>query len=64
MDKTHLRWFTPRSYHRLVEAAGYSVDSVSQLGRFGFKARLLNAASLGTIKHLLTYQIDLRAHRS
>lgn len=27
MDATHLRWFTKRSLHRLLESAGFTIDS-------------------------------------
>jgi 2-polyprenyl-3-methyl-5-hydroxy-6-metoxy-1,4-benzoquinol methylase len=61
-DRTHLRWFTPSTYRELFEDAGYVVDSVSNLPVFGWKANTLNAVTLGMLKHVLSYQIDLRAH--
>ncbi|HZQ68828.1 MAG TPA: class I SAM-dependent methyltransferase [Terriglobales bacterium] len=64
MDRTHLRWFTPKSYRELFESTGYVVDSVRALGGLGPKARLLNWLTFGQLHHLLTYQIDLRAHCS
>jgi 2-polyprenyl-3-methyl-5-hydroxy-6-metoxy-1,4-benzoquinol methylase len=62
MDRTHLRWFTPRSYRELFESTGYRVDSVRELAPFGRKARFVNKVTFGRWRHLLTYQIDLRAH--
>ena len=62
MDRTHLRWFTPKSYRELFQSTGYVVDSVRALGGLGPKSRLLNLLTFGRLRHLLTYQIDLRAH--
>lgn len=62
MDRTHLRWFTPRSYRELFESTGYRVDSVQELAPFGKKAKFINKVTFGRLRHLLTYQIDLRAH--
>ena len=63
MDKTHLRWFTPRSYAALFEACDYVVDSVGQVGTFSMKAQILSRLTLGRFRHLFITQVNLRAHR-
>jgi 2-polyprenyl-3-methyl-5-hydroxy-6-metoxy-1,4-benzoquinol methylase len=60
MDRTHLRWFTPKTYRAMFHDCGYSVTSVSHLG-MSRKGKLLSALTLGSIDHLLIGQIDLRA---
>ena len=61
MDKTHLRWFTPRSYAAMFESCGYVIDSLG--GTLSRKAKVLSKLSLGRFRHLFILQIDLRAHR-
>ena len=63
MDKTHLRWFTPRSYAALFESCGYVVDSVGQVGTLSLKAKALSILSFGRFHHLFIVQVNLRAHR-
>lgn len=63
MDKTHLRWFTPRSYAALFESCGYVVDSVGQVGGFSLKAQTLSRLSFGRLRHLFITQVNLKAHR-
>ncbi len=62
MDRTHLRWFTPKTYAGLFAASGYVVDSVHELMPFGVMARLANLATMGRLRHLFVRQINLRAH--
>ena len=63
MDATHLRWFTPLSYRRLFEDAGYVVDRVIPSQRLRPKARWFNRLTMGRFHHLLFAQIYLTAHR-
>lgn len=63
MDRTHLRWFTPRSYRDLFESCGYAVDSVGQVGTLSAKARVISRLSFGRLQHLFITQLNLRAHR-
>lgn len=61
MDRTHLRWFTPGSYRKMFEDAGFGVESVGQVERPGLKARL-GMALLGAMgQAIFTRQISLRA---
>lgn len=64
MDKTHLRWFTPKSYQELFESCGYRVDSVRPVTPLSRKAALVSALTFGTLHHLSVRQVDLRAHRA
>lgn len=63
MDSTHLRWFTPATYRRLFEQAGYDVLQVRPVTPLRWKARLLDAASGGRLSHLFTTQIMLEGRR-
>jgi 2-polyprenyl-3-methyl-5-hydroxy-6-metoxy-1,4-benzoquinol methylase len=62
MDRTHLRWFTPRSFQAMFEESGYVVDRVGPVAPFASKSRFIDLLTLGRIRHLLMTQIDLRAH--
>lgn len=64
MDRTHLRWFTARSYRDLFESCGYAVDSVGQVGTLSKKAKILSMVSFGRLRHLFITQLNLRAHRA
>jgi 2-polyprenyl-3-methyl-5-hydroxy-6-metoxy-1,4-benzoquinol methylase len=63
MDRTHLRWFTPKTYWALFESTGYRVNSVRELSPLTRKAQVVVRLSFGHLKHLFISQIDLRAHR-
>lgn len=63
MDRTHLRWFTPKAYREMFESCGYCVDAVQEHRPLTRKARTVNAMSFGRFKHLFMGQIDLRGHR-
>jgi len=64
MDRTHLRWFTPKAYRDMFQACGYIVDSVGEKERPSRKARIASFITLGRYRHLFVGQIDLRGHRS
>lgn len=63
MDRTHLRWFTPKTYQRLFEDSGYAVEKVVGIGQHGFKARMAAMFLCGRCNWLLARQIKLRARR-
>jgi 2-polyprenyl-3-methyl-5-hydroxy-6-metoxy-1,4-benzoquinol methylase len=63
MDRTHLRWFTPRTYARLFEETGYEVLSTTCLGQDGLKARIASKLLLGRCDWLWARQIKVKARR-
>ncbi len=63
MDRTHLRWFTPKTFAELVETTVFAVESVRPLNRIRWPGRLFNLVTAGLFHHLLWYQIDVRARR-
>ncbi len=63
MDRTHLRWFTPKSFKRLFEDAGFVVDQVVGLGTTGWKGRAVAMLLCGHFDWLFAIQIKLKAHR-
>lgn len=64
MDRTHLRWFTPRSFRRLFEEAGFTVDAVNEIGNGGVKARVASALLCGQCSWLFARQISITARRA
>lgn len=62
MDRTHLRWFTPKSYAQMFDNCGYRVTQVRRLEELGPRGRILSALTFRKFDHLLTIQNDLRAH--
>lgn len=58
MDRTHLRWFTPKSFREMFEQSGYTV--VSSGGRMGRKAKLVSALSFHRFDHLLSREVSIR----
>jgi 2-polyprenyl-3-methyl-5-hydroxy-6-metoxy-1,4-benzoquinol methylase len=62
MDRTHLRWFTPRAYKALFESSGYIVDSVGEVAPLSRKARVVSFLTFGRFRHLFVGQVSLKAH--
>lgn len=57
MDRTHLRWFTPKSYAGMFEDCGFGVVSVEPLRKPSLAARLISKLSGGRLEHLFISQI-------
>jgi 2-polyprenyl-3-methyl-5-hydroxy-6-metoxy-1,4-benzoquinol methylase len=57
MDRTHLRWFTPRSYADMFQSCGFEVLSTEPLRQPGPRAKLIAKLSGGRLEHLFVSQI-------
>jgi 2-polyprenyl-3-methyl-5-hydroxy-6-metoxy-1,4-benzoquinol methylase len=57
MDRTHLRWFTPRSYTDMFRSCGFEVLSTEPLRAPGYAAKLAAKLSGGRLEHLFISQI-------
>jgi 2-polyprenyl-3-methyl-5-hydroxy-6-metoxy-1,4-benzoquinol methylase len=64
MDRTHLRWFTPRSYRALFEAAGCVDIRVMPIRRPGLLPRLFNRLTSDRFAHLSMTQIMVHARKA
>ena len=64
MDRTHLRWFTPRSYADMFQSCGFEVISTEPLRRPGPRAKLIAKLSCGRLEHLFTSQIVVIAKKT
>lgn len=63
MDRTHLRWFTPKSYCEMFESAGLGVLRVQPLTPPRWKARTLDRLTGGRLRHLFISQIMITGRR-
>lgn len=63
MDRTHVRWFTPVSYRRMFEDAGFRTVSVGPLGPYPRKALLINRLTGGRFAHLFQIQIMYKGRK-
>jgi 2-polyprenyl-3-methyl-5-hydroxy-6-metoxy-1,4-benzoquinol methylase len=63
MDRTHLRWFTPRSYADMFRTCGFEVVSTESLSEFGPRAKLVNRLTAGRFEHLFVGQIVVVARK-
>jgi SAM-dependent methyltransferase len=61
MDRTHLRWFTPRTYGALFADTGYLVGSIKPIRPFGWRARAVDGLSGKRLTHLFMNQICIQA---
>lgn len=61
MDRTHLRWFTIRTYRKLFEDSGYTVDWAQPLCALGPRASVVDRLTFGKIRHLFAQQVSLAA---
>jgi len=64
MDRTHMRWFTPKTYASMFEDSGFEVLSVRPLVPFRRKARVLNFLTGSRYEHLFVSQIVLQGRRT
>lgn len=62
-DRTHMRWFTPRTFAAMFEEAGFVVSSVGPVTPFAPRTKLLSRLSGGGLDHLFMVQICLEARR-
>jgi 2-polyprenyl-3-methyl-5-hydroxy-6-metoxy-1,4-benzoquinol methylase len=62
-DRTHMRWFTPKSFVTMFEAAGFAVDSIGPVTPFGSRTRLLSRLTGGRFDHLFMVQVAIAGHR-
>ena len=63
MDRTHLRWFTPKTYRMLFEATGFEVEEVKSISPLTRKQRIVSALMLGRREYLFWSQICLRGRK-
>lgn len=63
-DRTHLRWFTPRTFAAMFEQAGVSVSRLAPLPELTWKWGIVSTALGPRFQHLLWYQIDLTGRRA
>lgn len=63
MDWTHLRWFTPKTYSEMVEAAGFKVVWLKPVAKLTAKQKLVDTLTLGLFAHLFVGQIFIKAER-
>ncbi len=61
MDRTHLRWFSPKTFSELFESTGFHVERVEPVKPMGRSARI-KSLLLGNRRHLFMEQIKIRAH--
>jgi ubiquinone/menaquinone biosynthesis C-methylase UbiE len=54
-DVTHLRWFSPATYRGMFESCGFRVDTVRPAAPLRFKARTLNALTLGRFQYFFRF---------
>ncbi|MEK6636925.1 MAG: class I SAM-dependent methyltransferase [Pseudomonadota bacterium] len=64
MDRTHLRWFTPRSYRALFEGAGCIDVRVMPIRRPGLLPRIVNRLTRNRYAHLSMTQIMVHARKA
>jgi 2-polyprenyl-3-methyl-5-hydroxy-6-metoxy-1,4-benzoquinol methylase len=64
MDRTHLRWFTPRSYRALFEGAGCMDVRVMPIRRPSLMPRLFNRLTRDRYAHLSMTQIMVHARKA
>jgi len=62
-DRTHMRWFTPKSFTAMFERAGFDVVSVAPVTPFSPRTRALSWLTAGRLDHLFMVQICLEGRR-
>ncbi|MEL6871503.1 MAG: class I SAM-dependent methyltransferase [Pseudomonadota bacterium] len=60
-DRTHLRWFTPKTFRAMFEETGFTVVRLGPVTPFAARTRLISKLSGGRLDHLFMTQIKLEA---
>jgi 2-polyprenyl-3-methyl-5-hydroxy-6-metoxy-1,4-benzoquinol methylase len=60
MDRTHLRWFTPKTFRAMITNAGINVDRLAPLDSTN---KLYLLTRWLPLNHLLWVQIDMHGHK-
>jgi 2-polyprenyl-3-methyl-5-hydroxy-6-metoxy-1,4-benzoquinol methylase len=63
MDQTHLRFFTTKSFKRMLINASFSIDRQDMRIANGFKQRIFNKLTFGILKEFLGFQILISARK-
>jgi len=63
-DRTHMRWFTPHSFRKMFEQAGFEVVKVAPVTPFAARTRLVSRLTQGCLDHLFMTQISLEGLRT
>jgi 2-polyprenyl-3-methyl-5-hydroxy-6-metoxy-1,4-benzoquinol methylase len=63
MDRTHLRWFTPRTYAELFRSAGFEVESVGPVTPLRPMPQLVDSLTGGRLRYLFYTQIMVVGRR-
>lgn len=64
LDSTHLRFFTMKSIDRLIESAGFFIDTKYGINRNkGFKVKILNLVTLGFFSDTQYLQFLIKAYK-
>lgn len=64
MDRTHLRWFTPKTFQEMLEGAGFVTESVGPLSTRKLKYKIMDVLTLGKLTHLIVVQINYQGRKS
>jgi 2-polyprenyl-3-methyl-5-hydroxy-6-metoxy-1,4-benzoquinol methylase len=62
-DRTHLRWFTPKSFAELAEQAGFEIEEIGPVTAFSPRTELISRLTGGSFDHLFMTQITLIARK-
>ncbi len=61
MDRTHLRWFTPRTYAQMFRDCGYRVEDVRPVNGLSKKQSIAKALLPARLGHLFISQVAVMA---
>ncbi len=63
MDRTHLRWFAPKNYHKMFEDAGLQIEVYQPVREISWKAKFISNISFRRLDHLFWNQIMIKAKK-
>lgn len=63
-DRTHLRWFTPSTFAKLIEEAGFQIASMGPVTPFSLRTEVISKLTGGRFDHLFMTQIAVTAYRT
>ncbi|MEO1266059.1 MAG: class I SAM-dependent methyltransferase, partial [Pseudomonadota bacterium] len=62
-DRTHLRWFTPKTFAKLFENTGFAIETLGPVTPFAARTRAMSKLTGGRLDYLFMTQIMIAGRK-
>ena len=63
MDRTHLRWFTPKTFEEMFNQAGIETLCLTAVSKRKLKHKIIDVLTFGKASHLFMVQINFHGSK-